>query len=101
MNIRTILYSRRSGHIGTALRAQRTALGLTQQQVADRAGCHLTCLKGHEQQKTLAIDVTLVEAFAQALQTTSDALWAEAARHAASQASPRRGPGRPRTEPAA
>ena len=80
MDQRTIRYQKKRGHIGSALRRRRVELGLTQQQVSTLAGCRVGCLQRHELQKSEAIDLLLVQAFAEALHTTAEQLWEDAAR---------------------
>ncbi len=59
----------------TRLAQRRGALGLSQEQVARRAGCSLRTYIRHEHQELDALQVDTARRIAAALETTVDALW--------------------------
>ena len=79
MQVRSILYTRREGHIGYAIRARRHTLGLTQTALAAMVGVRRNCIARHEALVSIAIDQPLVDRLALALETTPEVLWRLAA----------------------
>ena len=94
MQLRSILYSRREGHIGHAIRVRRHTLGLTQTALAAMVGVRRNCIARHEALVSIAIDQPLVERLALALETTPEVLWRLAA--AAEQSPTKKRAGRPK-----
>lgn len=66
------------GHIGWAIRRARLRLRLTQEDLAHRCGLTLVALQHWEQGHVKSVLATQVERIAIHLNTTADALWADA-----------------------